>query len=86
MRSINVPLGEDLEEFVESRISRRGYASAGDYLRALILDDQKRQARLALEAKLRERPRGPSADLDGDAWDSIEREARERLERERSRR
>ncbi len=56
-------------------MARDGFASASEYLRALIREDQRRKARRELEAKILEGLRGPSAVMTSDDWDSIERDA-----------
>jgi antitoxin ParD1/3/4 len=77
--TMNISLPEEMKAFIEAQIAREGYASASEYLRALIRDAQKRQARQELEAKLLEGLQGPAVELTREEWDSIEREALEGL-------
>jgi putative addiction module CopG family antidote len=74
-----------MKAFVESQIAHDGYASASEYLRALIRNDQKRLAKHQLELKLLEGLQGPTVAMTPDDWDSIEREAQERFDREQTR-
>ena len=79
MTTMNISLPDEMKDFVESKIAREGYASASEYLRALIRDAQKQQAKQELEAKLLEGLRGPSVRMTRKDWNSNEREARDGL-------
>jgi antitoxin ParD1/3/4 len=79
MTTMNISLPDEMKVFVETKIAQEGYASASEYLRALIRDAQKQQAKQELEAKLLDGLRGPSVKMTRKDWDSIEREAREGL-------
>jgi antitoxin ParD1/3/4 len=79
MTTMNISLPDEMKVFVETKIAQEGYASASEYLRALIRDAQKQQAKEELEAKLLEGLRGPSVKMTRKDWNSIEREAREGL-------
>jgi antitoxin ParD1/3/4 len=79
MTTMNISLPDEMKAFVEAEMAQEGYASASEYLRALIRDAQKRRARQELEAKLLEGLQGPSVQMTRDDWDSIEREALEGL-------
>jgi antitoxin ParD1/3/4 len=80
MTTMNISLPDEMKAFVESEMAHEGYASASEYLRALIRDAQKRRAKRDLEAKFREAlDSGPATPMTPEDWDSIEREALERL-------
>jgi antitoxin ParD1/3/4 len=79
MTTMNISLPDEMKAFVETRMVHEGYASASEYLRALIREAQKRQAKQELEAKLLEGLQGPAVVMDRDDWDSIKREAMEGL-------
>ena len=79
MTTMNISLPDEMKVFVETKIAQEGYASASEYLRALIRDAQKQEAKQELEAKLLDGLRGPSVRMTRKDWDSIEREAREGL-------
>ena len=85
MTTMNISLPEDMKAFIESQMSQEGYASASEYLRTLIRDDQRRRARHALETKLLEGLQGPSTIMNREDWDSIEQEAQARFDREQAR-
>jgi antitoxin ParD1/3/4 len=82
---MNISLPDEMKAFVEARIAAEGYASASEYLRALIREAQKRHAKQELEAKLLEGLEGPATEMTREDWDSIEQEALERFAREQKR-
>ena len=79
MTTMNLSLPDEMIAFVEARVAQDGHASASEYLRALIREDQERRAKRELEAKLLEGLQGPAIVLDRAEWDPIEREALEGL-------
>ncbi len=79
MTTMNISMPDEMKAFVEAEMAREGYASASEYLRALIREAQRRQAKQALEARLLEGLQGPMVEMDRDDWDSIKREALEGL-------
>jgi antitoxin ParD1/3/4 len=85
MTTMNISLPDEMKAFVEAQMATEGYASASEYLRALIREAQKRQAKRELEAKLLEGLQGPAAPMTREDWDSIEAEAQERFAREQAR-
>lgn len=79
MTTMNISLPDEMKAFVEGQMAQEGYASASEYLRALIRDAQKRQARRELEAKFREAMEGgPATPMTPDDWQQLERNVRER--------
>lgn len=84
MTTMNISLPDEMKAFVEAQMARGGYASASEYLRALIRDDQRRQARRALETKLAEAiESGPAAPMTSEDWERLERNVRDRPRRPR---
>ncbi len=79
MTTMNISLPDEMKTFIESQMSREGFASASEYLRALIREAQKHQARQDLEAKLLEGLQGPVTEMTPEDWESIRREALEGL-------
>lgn len=80
MTTMNISLPDEMKAFVESRMAHEGYASASEYLRALIRDAQKRQAKRELEAKFREAlESGPATEMTREDWAAIRAEALEGL-------
>ena len=54
MTSMNITLPEPMRQFIEEQIDSGSYATASEYMRALIREDQKRKAQERLEALLLE--------------------------------
>lgn len=79
MATMNLSLPDEMKAFIEAQVSREGYASASEYLLALIRDAQKRQARQDLETKLLEGLQGPAVEMTRGDWESIRSKAREEL-------
>lgn len=79
MTTMNISLPDEMKAFVEAQMAAEGYASASEYLRNLIRDDQKRRAKQELEAKLLEGLQGPAVEMTREDWESIRREALEGL-------
>ncbi len=82
MTTMNISVPEEMKAFVEAQMAQEGYASASEYLRALIREAQKRRARQDLEARLREAMEsGPATPMTRDDWDELERNVWERHRR-----
>jgi antitoxin ParD1/3/4 len=79
MATMNISLPDPMKEFIETQTSKEGFGSVSEYLRSIIREVQKRQAKQELEAKLLEGLQGPSVVMTREDWDSIEREALEGL-------
>jgi antitoxin ParD1/3/4 len=79
MTTMNISLPEEMKAFIEAQMAEEGYASASEYLRTLIREEQKRRAKRELEAKLLEGLQGPAVEMTREDWDSIRREALEGL-------
>jgi antitoxin ParD1/3/4 len=80
MTTMNISLPDEMKAFVETEMTQEGYASASEYLRALIRDAQKRKAKQALEAKFREAMEsGPATPMTHDDWVALRAEAVEGL-------
>ncbi len=52
MQTVNISLPDQLKEFVDDQVGSGRYSSASEYVRALILDDEKRKAQDNLEGLL----------------------------------
>lgn len=53
-RAVSISLPDSLRVFVERRTEEQGYGTISDYLRELILKDQKRESEVRLETLLLE--------------------------------
>lgn len=82
MTTMNISLPDEMKAFVEARLAQDGYASASEYLRALIREDQRRKAKQELEAKFCEAlESGPSEPMTRGDWESLENRVWERHRR-----
>lgn len=52
--TMNISLPPALKQWVDRQIDEGGFSTASEYVRQLIREEQKRQLRLAIEAKLEE--------------------------------
>jgi antitoxin ParD1/3/4 len=83
MTTMNISLPDEMKAFVEAQMVQDGYASASEYLRALIRDAQKRRARQALEGKFREAiESGPATPMTHEDWVALREEAMQGLKGE----
>jgi antitoxin ParD1/3/4 len=83
---MNISLPDEMKAFVEEQIAVEGYASASEYLRALIREAQKRRAKQALEERFREAlESGPATPMTKEDWAALRREAMEGLAGEKIR-
>jgi antitoxin ParD1/3/4 len=62
MTTMNISLPDEMKAFIEAEMAAEGCASASEYLRNLIRDAQKRQAKQELEAKLLEGLQGSAVE------------------------
>lgn len=83
MSTFEILLPDSLRHFVEEQVARGGFGSVSDYVGAVLRDVQRREARRALDARLLEALDEPAEPMTPDDWVAIEREALDRLERER---
>lgn len=75
MATMNISLPDAMRKFVERQAKKEGFGTVSEYMRSLIRDVQKHQAKQALEAKLKEGlESGPAAPLTPEEWDAIERD------------
>ena len=54
MKTMNVSLPDSMRDYIEQQVKADGYGSVSEYIRDLIRQDQKRQAKDHLEALLME--------------------------------
>ena len=79
MNTMNIALPESMKEFVQGQVSKGGYSSVSEYVRALIRTEQRRQVEEALETEiLQGLNSGPSTPMTAEDWQEIRREVRQR--------
>lgn len=80
MTSMNISLPDEMKGFVDEQVTRGGYSTASEYVRALLREAQRKAAQDRLETLLLEgldsEPAKPLTDED---WQTIRRAAMDRL-------
>ena len=71
MMTMNISLSDEMKAFIEAQVAKEGYASVSEYLRAVIRDVQKRQAKQELEAKLLEGLQSPASEMTEADWSAL---------------
>jgi antitoxin ParD1/3/4 len=72
MDILNVDLPESTREFLEQQVAQGGFNTIGDYMRELVLADQRRQELTALEAEvLKGLDSGESTPMTASDWAEI---------------
>jgi antitoxin ParD1/3/4 len=75
MQTMNISLPEPLRDFVETQIASGRYSSVSEYIRALIREDEKRNAKERLEALLLEGLESEETELTRQDFEEIRKEA-----------
>ena len=78
MTTMNISLPDEMKAFIEAQMAQEGYASASEYLRCLIREAQKRQAKQALDAKLLEGLQSPASEMTDADWTALRQRIYER--------
>jgi antitoxin ParD1/3/4 len=88
MRStMHLSLPPPLKKWVEAQIEECGFATASEYIRQLLREEQKRRARLAVEARLDEAiASGDAAPVTADMWKETDKRVENHLRARRTRR
>jgi len=77
---MNISLPPALKQWVDEQVQQGGFATASEYLRQLIRNEQRRQARQYVEAKLEEAERsGEPVPVTAKTWEETERRIAQRL-------
>ncbi len=78
--SMNISLPDTLRQWVQDRVTAEGYGTASEYFRALVREDQKRNARQRLDEKLVEAlESGDATEMTPEDWRQVRATVRERL-------
>jgi antitoxin ParD1/3/4 len=85
MQTMNISLPDQLKEFVDEQLVSGRYSSASEYVRELILNDEKRRAQERLEALLLEGVEsGEATEMTREDWTEIRREASKQFQARKS--
>lgn len=77
---MNISLPAPLKEWVETQIRLGGYGTASEFFRQLLGEEQKRRARLAVEAQLADAlDSGEPVPVTAATWRESQRRVEERL-------
>jgi antitoxin ParD1/3/4 len=80
--TMNVSLPAALRSWIDEQVTRRGFATASEYIRQVLREERERQARRRIDAALLEGlGSGPASPMTTADWDDIRREGRSRLAR-----
>jgi antitoxin ParD1/3/4 len=80
--SMNISPPPALKQWVDQQIDQGGFGTASEYVRQLLREEQRRQARRAIEAKLSEaEASGPPIPVTAQTWKDSERRVAERLKK-----
>ena len=86
MTTMNISLPDEMRAFIEAQMTQEGYASASEYFRTLVREDQKRRAKRELETKFREAlESGPATPMTKKDWAALRQEALDGLAGEKIR-
>jgi antitoxin ParD1/3/4 len=86
MTTMNISVPDAMKAFVEAQMAEEGYASASEYVRALIREAQSRRAKQDLEAKLLEGIQSPATEMTDADWRALRGGIRKHSSKPRSRR
>ena len=82
--TISIP--DSIKELVDREVASGAFATAEDYIRALVEADQKQKALDRLEAQLIEGLDSPASEMTQQDWDDIRREGLAEIRANRARR
>lgn len=87
MRStLNISLPQPMKEWVETQIAERGFATASEFVRQLLRDEQQRQVRQIVDEKLLAGlDSGKPIAMTPQRWKRLEAEARKNAAKRRRR-
>ena len=85
MDTMNISLPEPMKKFIEEEVSRGGYSTVSEYIRAILREEQKRKAREELEALLMDGLKsGEATEMTEEDWNKIRRNGLARLKARKS--
>ena len=76
---VNISFPESMRQWVEERVEVGGYGTVSEYIRSLVRDDQRREARERLDRTLVEaQESGEPTEMTADDWKAIRDRVRAR--------
>jgi antitoxin ParD1/3/4 len=86
MQTMNISLPESLKQFVDRQVGTRHYSTASEYVRELIREDERRQAKAHLENLLLEGLNTELRPVTPATWAAIRRKGLAHIRTSRGRR
>jgi antitoxin ParD1/3/4 len=78
--NLNISLPSALKQWVEQQLDQEGYGTASEYIRQLIREERKRQARVRIEKKLQEAlDSGEPKSVNSATWKETQKRVERRL-------
>lgn len=71
LTSLNISLPKSMKQFVEAQVRRGSYSTPSEYIRALVREDEKQNARERLEAQILEGLSSPASETQD--WAELKR-------------
>ena len=84
MTTMNLSLPSSMRTFIKHRVSEGDFGTVSGYVRHLVREDERAEARRHLEELLREGLEGPGVVMDDKEWASIRAEFKAKVQRRKS--
>ena len=84
MTTMNLSLPKAMRSFIKDRVSKGDFGTVSGYIRHLVREDERAEARRRLEDLLREGLEGPAVVMDDKEWASIRAEFKAKAQRRQS--
>jgi antitoxin ParD1/3/4 len=78
--TMNISLTDDLKSFVDTRIAKRGYSSASEYMRELIRRDEERASEERFKSLIEE---GLESGIDSRPWPELRAQLQSKIQQAR---
>lgn len=83
LSTLNISLPDSMRTFIEEQVSRGGFGTASEYIRALVREAQRRDAEDRLETKLLEALAEPAQEMTPARWEALRDQAKQVAKRRR---
>jgi antitoxin ParD1/3/4 len=78
--SLNISLPQEMKDWIDAQVSRAGYGTTSEYFRQLVREDQRRQLREEVDARLLAAlDSGNAVDITPEWWGERRRELARRI-------
>lgn len=83
LESMNVSLPRSMTEFIRGRMKAKGFGNKSEYIRSLVREDQRAEARERLESLLRDGLESEPIEVTPRFWDDLRRRVEARVGRQK---